>query len=331
MADDSGPVPEDPGLERRYRALFANMAEGFVVCEAIRDDAGRLVDYWVRAANPVFVRRAPAGARMVGRRQSEIRPSTAAAWFGACARALACRDVRFEYRDTYAERWYDVHMMRLSDTEFGQFFIDVSERKAAEARQAELFDELNHRVKNNLSVVSAILELQARSSPPGVRAQLSKAVDRIRTIADLHSMLYRQNSRDRVDLQPYLEGLCARLGESLFEEGRTRVAVSCAAVAAPVRDAVSLGLIVNELVTNAAKHAFAGGRGGQVTVTLSAEGARLRLAVADDGPGQAGGGTRDGGLGLRMVRSLAAGLGGEVRFGGGPGTRVDISLPMPGT
>ena len=317
--------------EGRYEALFNNMSEGFVLCEAVRDEAGRLVDYIVRDANPAFRKRAPGGEAMIGRRESEIRPGVRSAWFAACARALAGEAVRFEFRDRLSGRWYDVHMTRISDVEFGQFFVDVSERKAAERRQAELFEELNHRVKNNLAVVSSILELQGRASPPEVRAHLSKAVDRIRSIADLHTALYAQKSSEDVALCPYLEELGRRLAASLFEHQEARVSVRCEAIRLPVKEAVSLGLIVNELVTNAAKHALAGRTGGEVDVAASLAGGEIRLVVSDDGPGiapeQA---ERGAGLGLRAVRSLAEGLGGRVRMLDGPGGRVEVWAPAAG-
>lgn len=326
-ADQPPPQEDDLEAGRRYKALFENMSEGLVICEAIRDESGRLTDYWVRAANPVFRRRGRA-ERIVGRRQREMLPGTSERWFSLCARALRGDPVRFEYEDTRLGRWFDVHMAPISETEFAQFFVDVTERKRSEAAQQALFDELNHRVKNNLAVISSILQLQARAAPVAARAELLKAVDRIRTIGDLHSALYQQNSRDVVDLCPYLEALCERLAQSLFDDRRARIVAACAALTTTVQEAVSLGLIVNELVTNAAKHAFQDDDVGTVEVRLSADAQGRRLLVADDGRGMpAGLGGHAGSLGLRIVRSLAAGLGGEVTVREGPGTTVEVLLP----
>jgi two-component sensor histidine kinase len=313
--------------EQRYKALFDNMVEGFAICEAILDPEGRVHDYWVRAANPMFVRRAPDGEEMVGRRQREIRPSTSDLWFDACDRALAGHPVRFEFLDALSDRWYEVHMTRLSDREFAQFFVDITERKRAERRQAALFEELNHRVKNNLAVVSAILELQARESPTEVREQLGKAVDRIRAMHDLYAALYDQKSSEHVELCPYVEDLRERLERTLFHDRNARLKVLCDRLAVPVREAVGLGLIVNELVTNAAKHAIPEGA-GEIRLTLRAEGDALKLRVEDDGPGfprRSG----DEGLGLRVVRSLAESMHGEVSILAGPGARVEVTLPIP--
>lgn len=314
-------------LARRYRALFENMSEGFVVCEAVLDEAGRLVDYKVLAANPVFVRRAPGGDRLVGRRQREVRPETSTRWFEACAQALAGQPVRFEFLDPLNGRWYEVHMSRISEVEFGQFFVDVTERKTAESRQAELFSELNHRVKNNLAVISSILELQARGNKEEVRAELGKAVDRIRALGDLHTLLYQQGSSELVDLCGYLGSLGSRLAAGLFAEGRLRLETRCSPVHTTVQRAVSLGLIVNELVTNAAKHAFPDGAAGVISVDLTREPEGLKLRVADNGRGlgQAPIAER---LGFRILRSLAAGLDGELVIRSTPsGCVVDVLVP----
>jgi hypothetical protein len=236
----------DPGgLARRYRAVFESMYEGFAICEAIYDDSGRLVDYVISEANPVYLKRAPGGEGGVGRRLSELPLPLDSDWLAACARALKGGEVRFEFKDPRSSRWYEVHMMRLSEREFGQLYIDVTERHAAADRQKELWIELNHRVKNNLAIVSAVLELQARGAHVEAALPLRAAVDRIRSIAELHTVLYQQGAADALDLAVYLETLTARLRESLLPSSSH--SLDCVLERCPVstHDAVSLGLIVN--------------------------------------------------------------------------------------
>src|SRR4029453_15946090 len=96
-----------------------------------------------------------------------------------------------------------------------------------------LFQELNHRVKNNLAVVSSILELQARQSDEAARLELSKAVDRIRAIADLHDALQSDGRNGDIELAPYVETLGRRLAGSLFAEGRGTLDVRCAPIRLP--------------------------------------------------------------------------------------------------
>jgi two-component sensor histidine kinase len=322
------PAPRSDG---RYEILLQNMTEGFALCEAIRDNGGKLVDYWLRFANAAFVERSPPGGAQLGKRQREMRPRTSAAWFAACERALAGEPVRFEFEDRLTSRWYEVHMMRMSDMEFGQLFIDVGVRKAAERRQTELFAELNHRVKNNLAVVAATLQMQARNSSRELREALSAAADRILSIADLHAALHQQNSADTVDLRPYLQALGARLARSLLGGRSIRLTVACAPLLVSVADAVNIGLVTNELVTNAAKHAFADGRSGTISVALVAEPGQIRLVVSDDGVGTPAASRQKPGLGLRLVRSLVEGGGGSIAFSAGKGgSRIEAVKPLEG-
>jgi two-component sensor histidine kinase len=193
----------------------------------------------------------------------------------------------------------------------------------------QLFHELNHRVKNNLSIASSILELQARTSPAEMRDHLRKAVDRLHSIADLHTALYQQESTETADLRPYLEDLCERLSRALLEDGRVKLVAECQPAEVLVEQAVSLGLIVNELVTNAAKHAFPDGRPGEIKVSLSASADTLHLRVSDTGrglppPDRA---PRDGALGLRLVRSLAEGLDADLQVESGGGAAFHLRIP----
>lgn len=310
-------------IEDRYRAVFENMSEGFVVCEAIVGPDGRLVDYWIREANPVFCSRVAGAAEVVGRRQLEARPDTDTRWISACGRALAGKSVRFEFADAEGGRWYDVHMMRLSDRHFGQFFIDVTARHQAAERQAALFLELNHRVKNNLTIAASLLALQARSQKPEVALALVKAADRISSISDLHTMLYQQTAHDKVQLQPYLGRLVERLSSSLLEGDRVQIEFECDPAEVTAEDAVSIGLIVNELVTNSVKHAFENAREGRVTVKAQSGPDGLVLQVADNGRGMEQR-ANDNGLGLRLVNSLAAGLGSITWKTGPSGSSVEL-------
>lgn len=308
-------------FSRHARMLFETMGEGLVICEAIRDHAGRVVDYWIRDANPIFLQRSAEGLDAVGRRLLDMRPTTSSWWFERCAEALAGRDVRFEFQDPLSGRWYDAHMRGLSGDEFSQFFMDITHRKAAVEQQRALLGELNHRVKNNLAIVTAILELQARDASDEVRAHLAQAVSRVRTVGELHNMLYQQDSPDDVDLRDYLAALCGRLEQALSEARGIRLEVACDPTRVSAGEAVSIGLIINELVTNAAKHAFPGRGDGQVQVRLAATADGLGLWVRDDGVGFA---PDNADQGLRMVRALAAGLQGEVRVRPGQGGEVEV-------
>jgi len=318
--------------EHLYEVLLENMSEGFVICEAIRNEDGRLVDYWLRYLSPTFARRVPKGIAEAGRRQLDLRPDTPAGWMSACHRALASGRITFEYQEPADGRWYEVTMVRVSDSEFGQFFVDINDRKLAEQHRDQLFQELNHRVKNNLAVVSSILELQARQSDGPSREDLLKAVDRIRAIADLHDALQSDGRGGDIELAPYVENLGRRLAGSLFAEGAGTLDVTCAPIRLPTDAAVNLGLVLNELVTNSAKHAPAGRDSVAVRIDIRANDEDVRVVVADDGPGfPADEPPMPHRLGWRLVQSLARGMGAEVRVLPAQGAKVELRLPWEAT
>jgi two-component sensor histidine kinase/PAS domain-containing protein len=312
--------------ELRYRALFDAVSEGFALVEAIRDDEGRLVDYLVLEANPAILSMLDVNATVVGRRQSEILPGLPDTWLTACDQALKGRVINFEYYAPRRRRWYEIHLSRVGDRQLSQFIVDITDRKVAEARQSELFDELNHRVKNNLAMVSAMLAMQARTAEPQVREHLTQAVDRIQTIADVHASLYRSSRKDDVDFAAYLQDLCARLSGALLEGDRVRLEVVADPATLPLDKAVALGVVVNELVTNAAKHAYPAPASGVIAVALRRAPGELTLSVSDTGAGLPEAPCADG-LGMRLVRSLVQQIGGAMEARSGPGATFSITLP----
>jgi PAS domain S-box-containing protein len=212
--------------------------------------------------------------------------------------------------------------------------LDVTERKRLERERDEalekhkwLLAELNHRVKNHLQMVTAMLALQAAAGDAALRDAFEQAIRRIETVAELHGRLYRDGTPGAVDLAAYLADICQGLKRSLLEGRAIRLAWSAPPGELALDRAVPLGLIVNELVTNAIKHAFPAGRGGQITVRLEAAGGQARLEVSDDGLGLAPG-MDAGGFGTRLVQGLARQIGATLTLAAGAGTthRLDFAL-----
>ena len=209
-----------------------------------------------------------------------------------------------------------------------QFFFDISERKAAERRQAALFDELNHRVKNNLALVSSLLQLQGRGEDAALKAKLDKAIDRIGSIAQVHDALSKGGRRGAIDFAPYLKHLCAGLARSLIIDDRIELAVEAEDAELAVDTAVALGMVVNELVTNALKYAYPPPAAGSITVTFKRIGGELLLSVRDAGRGLPGDMPADGrSLGMKLVATLVGQVNGELTVIRHPGVTFDIRLP----
>ncbi|HWF00749.1 MAG TPA: histidine kinase dimerization/phosphoacceptor domain -containing protein [Caulobacteraceae bacterium] len=312
-----------------YDTLFSTITEGFAICEAVRDRNGRLVDYVVEEMNPAL-------RRMLGLPPGATRGRLSDAqgdfsqWLAVCDRVLTDgQPAAFEREVPETGRWQEIRVSRLTGTKMAQLFIDITRRKRDQARQAELFDELNHRVKNNLAIVSGMLSTQARIAEPTAGEQLLKAVARVHSIADLHASLYKTHQSRDVDLGAYLVELCDNLSRSLVADDRIAIRVDAPSFTTSVDHAVPLGLIVSELVTNALKYAYAPDEDGEILVKLARDGAGASLVIQDFGRGLPDVEAEDMGTGLgsRLVRSMVQQVGGELNVTSQDGARIEIRLP----
>ena len=181
-------------------------------------------------------------------------------------------------------------------------------------QQKMLTEECHHRLLNNLQMIVALLLLQSRREANAeTAARLSTAADRVRAIAGLHHHLHSMDGTPTVEFKPYLDRLCRDHSTMSMSEERPDqvIAVDAIALSLPTTIGIPLSLIVNELVTNAIKH----GR-GRITVTLSPSGKGHALSVRNDGAGLPEGfdPTACKGLGMTLVSSLVAQIGGKLRI-----------------
>ena len=150
-----------------------------------------------------------------------------------------------------------------------------------------LLKEVHHRVKNNLQIISSLLNLQVGQMPDGPTAEvLKESQNRIRSMALIHERLYRSSDLSRVDFGHYLRNLASFLGRMYESSGRSiRLKVDVQNILLGVDRAIPCGLIVNELITNALRHAFVGRQEGMITVEMTREQKTCRIAVCDNGVG----------------------------------------------
>jgi PAS domain S-box-containing protein len=217
--------------------------------------------------------------------------------------------------------------------------VDITERKHTEQflksslqEKEVLLQEIHHRVKNNLQVITSLLTLQADSiADEPVRQMFAEACNRVRSISDIHELLYLSPDLARVDFNAYIHRLSEHLA-SLYGIGTERVRIQISAdVVLPLAQAIPCGLILNELLTNCLQHAFAGTRQGTIRVALTADQNRFLLEVEDDGAGLPESFSVDetSALGMRLVSVLARQLRGELHSQNlaGAGTRVSLVFP----
>ncbi|MDO9712611.1 histidine kinase dimerization/phosphoacceptor domain -containing protein [Paracraurococcus lichenis] len=207
-------------------------------------------------------------------------------------------------------------------------------RAAAEAGERErelLLVELEHRMKNDLQRLSSLLALQARSAQPEAAAALQSAKERVETVARTHDRLARSDRAMVVDSQTFLSDFADDLRRGL--QGLQPVTLDVEVEAWPLTlDRAGLvGLIVNELATNALKHAFPGDRQGTITIRFYREEQDFVLMISDDGVGLTRpSASRPGGLGRRLIDGLSKQLGGRCTTWSGPGAGTVTSLRFPG-
>jgi two-component sensor histidine kinase len=201
--------------------------------------------------------------------------------------------------------------------------------EAAVAERDALLREMNHRVGNGLMMVSTLIEMQARSAAAAPLAEeLLRARDRVAAVGQVHRRLQRSEAIASIEALEYLRALCEDLGATMTTEGG-RIEVDGDPATLPVETVVVLGLVVNELVTNAVRHAYGDRAGGRVEVRFTKAGNGLCLCVRDWGKGLPEGfePSASRGIGMSVAHALAGQLAGEISFRSGGGTTVALTFP----
>ena len=218
---------------------------------------------------------------------------------------------------------------------------EIDARTETEARLRLLVDEkqilikeVHHRVKNNLQMISSLLRLQAEgTSEPGTRAALMASHGRVDSMSMVHEMFYQSGDLRRVDLAPFLRNLTSNLAAAYdLEGGPVRVRIDADPVQVPLDTAIRVGLVVNELVSNALKHAFPDldAEGLTLGIAMRVDSDSAELTGVDNGRGLPEGldWTKTDSLGLQLVQNLARQLRGDIRLDATGGTAFHLEFPI---
>ncbi|WP_322414853.1 histidine kinase dimerization/phosphoacceptor domain -containing protein [Mesorhizobium huakuii] len=207
----------------------------------------------------------------------------------------------------------------------------TAELEAALEAQTTLLHEVDHRVKNNLQMISSLIIMQRRTiKDEATRHSLATMLERIEALSTVHRRLYQSKDVSRFDVSDFAKDLVTDL---LTASGRSGIKpkLELDPIVISAEKATPVALMVNELVTNALKHAFKEGpdgtTAGRIGIKMSQPDGHFKIEVSDDGVGMAEA-NGDASFGMRLIKSLARQLHADIEWrDAGPGTKVVISMP----
>ena len=194
-----------------------------------------------------------------------------------------------------------------------------------------LLREIHHRVKNNLQIIISLTNLQMRTlDDPRMKQVMAETQNRVRAMSLVHERLYQSENLSSINLADYTRFLANQLFSFYgTDHGNVALHADIGDIQLDINTAIPLGLILNELISNALKHAFPNGRRGTISISGHSDGGILTLVIEDDGMGLPPGfdWKNTESLGLRLVNSLVDQLGGTIERRAGTGTAFIITIP----
>lgn len=324
--------------DRRYRELFENSRDGFVIV----DSEGRFI-----SANQAYCHMLGYSLDELKQKKDfyEITPEKWREW--EREEIWEKRLLQDGYSGIYEKEYmrkdgtvfpvelqsYTVHREDGSIEYLWGIARDISDRKQTEDRIRSLLKEkdimlkeVHHRIKNNMNTVKSMLSLQAVSlKHEAARKELEEAASRITSMMLLYDKLYRGENPDLVSIRGYLSSLVDEVVKTNLKDVHVTKEIDDLMV--PEKTASSLGIIVNELVTNSLKHAFGKTQDNRISITAKQTKNRLAIVIQDNGCGFKHQPDSDG-FGLSLVESLVKKLGGKLKIEAIQGTRCSFDFPV---
>jgi PAS domain S-box-containing protein len=264
-------------------------------------------------------------------------------WLYDCGKPLFTLDGEFA---GYIGSCYDIHDRRMAEEEIRLLNVDLEKRVAERTADLQealasiekslnekvvMLREIHHRVKNNLQIIISLLNLQSRQfSDPQIRDAIRESQNRVRAISMVHEQIFISSDIENIDLGAYIHSLATNLFSFYkLPTERVHIHTTMENITTNIDTAVPLGLIINELFSNAIRHAFPGERAGKISITGTDTGGMLEIRVMDNGIGMPPAADPEGDttLGLKLVHILSDQLNGTVEFLPPPGTTVVLRIP----
>jgi PAS domain S-box-containing protein len=334
--DAAGELTDDSPSWRAYTGQTAEQARGWGRLEAIHPDDRELArQRWLAAIDGTIPFDSEYRIRHVS-----------GEWRWTAARAVPVLDANHEIRGWIISNT-DITERKRAEVERERFLAELTRLNAeleqrVQSRTAELtaslrerevlLQEVHHRVKNNLQVISSLINMQVRKLEHRAdRDALEECQTRVQAIALIHEQLYQSRNYANVPFSEYTRSLVSNVFHTMgVSLGSIELDMAIDDVAVPVDKAIPCGLLLNELVTNALKHAFKDGRRGELRVELAKLGDRLRLVVKDNGVGlPADLDVRDTeSFGLQLVMTLVEQLDATLAVAGQGGACFELNFAV---
>ena len=329
--------------EEKYSSLFKNMLNGFAYHKIVVDKENRPVDYVFLEVNDCF--ETLTGLKredIIGRGVKEVIPDIEKSefdWIGEYGKiALEGGELRFEQYFEPLDKWYSILGYSNKKGYFAAVFEEITARKRADelikkslAEKEVLLKEIHHRVKNNLQIISSMLNLQGDYIEDKELKEIFKeSQNRIKSMALVHEQLYRSRDFSSISSSGYLKVLIADIFKS-YAQGASLVKLNMDVedVRLDVDTSMVLGLLLNELCTNTLKHAFPDGKQGEFHVNLKCvDDDNYRLTVSDNGVGLFEGFEIDktDSIGFLLVKSMVEQIDGTLEIDQSSGTSFEITF-----
>ncbi|EKQ50691.1 MAG: PAS domain S-box [Methanobacterium sp. Maddingley MBC34] len=321
--------------EKRYRKLYSSMNEGLAVHDIIYNDSNIPVDYKIIDVNKAY-------EDILGIKRKEILGKKASKIYGAGKApyvevysevAETGNPAHFETYYEPMDKHFNISVFSPSKGTFATVFEDITSRKKAEEKikksleeKEVLLREIHHRVKNNMQILSSLLNLQIHYADlDETIGVLKDSQGRVKSMAMIHEKLYQSSNFSNINFKEYLERLISSIFYSYEITGSIGSEIDIDDVNLSIDTAIPLGLIINELVTNSVKYAFPQCE-GTITIKLKSLPEQMELIVSDNGIGfpknidfQ-----KPETLGLQLVKSLTKQLDGDITLDKSNGTEFRI-------
>jgi len=322
------------------RGLFDNMPSGMSVYH-VKNDGSKGIDYIIKEFNLTSQKiEGMKREEVVGKNLYDIRPNIGEYGLIAILKKVwdTGKPIHYPakiYEDEKYANWYENYVFKAPTGEIVAIYNDVTEQERAkkEIKQSleekeMLLKEIHHRVKNNLMIISSLLNLQSQYITDKASQDVFKeSQNRARSMALIHERLYQSTDLKRIDFGDYIRSLATELFHTYeADPGFIKLNINVEPILLDINTAIPLGLIVNELITNSLKHAFPKGNKGEINVDFHPKDDHYEFTMKDNGigfPEDIDFQNTDS-LGLQLINSLTSQIDGDIELDRNNGTEFKI-------